>query len=307
MTTFELARQYMYRCARPVDLARWQYHFEGGSRENVLNALRFYQNEDGGFGHGLEADNFNPASSPITTLTAADLLEEIGFRDSDHPIIQGMLRYLASGDSFDAEHNQWMNTIPSNNDYPHACWWSYDGKDEFRYNPTAGLAAFILRYAKEDSELYRKGLQIAREALTWFLDGQGRNERHVVGVFVPLYQVLKEQQLRLADLNRLAEELKTQVQGSLTQETEKWPVEYATKPSAFRITPDSMFYEANRELALYECRFIRETQQEDGSWPITWQWWNDYKEYTVAKAWWRGVFCIENMLYLKAHGQLEEA
>ncbi|MBE5802775.1 MAG: hypothetical protein E7319_10905 [Clostridiales bacterium] len=307
MTTFEKARQYVYRCARPVELARWQYHFEGGSKENVLLALSFYQNEDGGFGHGLEADSLNPASSPITTLTAADILDEIGFTDASHPIIQGMLRYLDSGDSFDTQHNQWLNTIPSNNDYPHACWWEYDAKDESRYNPTAGLAAFILRYADPASALYRKGLQISKEAVAWFLAGNGNSERHVVGCFVPLYHALKYLNIPNIDMDCLAAELQTQVHQSITQDTSKWAVEYATKPSAFRITPDSMFYEANAEVAQYECQFIQETQQADGSWPITWQWWNDYKEYTTSTVWWRAVFCIENMLYLKAYGQLENA
>ena len=41
MTTLKRAQAYVYRHARPIDLARWQYHFEGGSRENVLHALRF--------------------------------------------------------------------------------------------------------------------------------------------------------------------------------------------------------------------------------------------------------------------------
>ncbi len=305
MNTFEKARAYVYRHARPVDLARWQYHFEGGRRENVLHALTFYQNADGGFGHGLEADNLNPASTPITTLTAADILDEIGFADADHPIIQGILRYLDSGDSFDAAHDQWMNTIPSNNDYPHACWWSYDGKDDFRYNPTAGLAAFVLRYADRESALYHKCLRIAKEAVRWLLSGEGKCERHVVGLFLPLYQAIADTGLEGFPMGELATTLRAQVQGCLTQETDKWMVEYITKPSAFHIVPGSMFYEDNAALALYECDFIRETQELDGSWPITWQWWNDYKEYTLCAAWWRAVFCIENMLYLKGHGQLE--
>lgn len=303
MTTMEKARQYVYRHARPVELARWQYHFEGGSRENVLHALAFYQNEDGGFGHALEADNWNPASTPISTLTAADILEEIGFADADHPIIQGMLRYLESDSSFDAAANQWLNTIPSNNDHPHACWWGCDGKDELRYNPTAGLAAFILQYAQPGSPVYAKGLQIAKEATEWFLAGEGKGERHVVGCFVPLYAALRKKQLLPEWHEQMAAELRKQVQASLTQDSAKWPVEYATKPSAFRIVPGSLFFEDNRELAVYECRYIQDTQQEDGSWPITWQWWNDYKEYTVATAWWRAVFCIENLLYLRGHGE----
>lgn len=303
MTTFERARSYVYRHARPVELARWQYHFEGGSREDVLKALAFYQNEDGGFGHGLEADNLNPASSPITTLTAAEILSEIGWQDAAHPLVQGMLRYLSGGDSFDAAHNQWQNTIPSNNDHPHACWWSYDGKDEFRYNPTAGLTAFLLRFAPQDSALWQKAVQLAGEAVRWFLSGEGKGERHVVGCFVPLYHALKEQALPGFDTDALEAELQKQVTASLSPDVSKWPVEYATKPSAFGMVPGSLFYPANRELAERECEYIRQTQQEDGSWPITWQWWNDYKEYTLSAAWWRAAFCIENMLYLKGFGE----
>ena len=50
MGTFERAEAFVYRFARPLDLARWQYHFEGGSSGAVLKALACYQNEDGGFG-----------------------------------------------------------------------------------------------------------------------------------------------------------------------------------------------------------------------------------------------------------------
>lgn len=51
--TFDKARKYMYRNARPLDLARFQYHFESGSKEAVMNVLSYYQNEDGGFGHNI--------------------------------------------------------------------------------------------------------------------------------------------------------------------------------------------------------------------------------------------------------------
>jgi hypothetical protein len=57
MTTFEQARAFIYKNARPLDLTRWQYHFENGSREAVLNVLSYYQNTDGGFGHALKADS----------------------------------------------------------------------------------------------------------------------------------------------------------------------------------------------------------------------------------------------------------
>ena len=58
----EKAREFIYRNARPLDYARWRYLFEDGKREDVLRILAAYQNEDGGFGHGLEADCLNPDS-----------------------------------------------------------------------------------------------------------------------------------------------------------------------------------------------------------------------------------------------------
>ena len=42
---YELARN-CYRNARPLDMARWKYMLENGSKEDVLNALIAYQNED---------------------------------------------------------------------------------------------------------------------------------------------------------------------------------------------------------------------------------------------------------------------
>ena len=56
--------------ARPVDLAVFEYFFEGKENKNVVEELRKYQNEDGGFGRGLEADCWNPNSSPIATNDA---------------------------------------------------------------------------------------------------------------------------------------------------------------------------------------------------------------------------------------------
>lgn len=301
-TTFEKARRFIYRNARPIELARWQYHFEGGSQENVLHALRFYQNEDGGFGHGLEADSLNPESSPITTWNAAVILEEIGWKDASHPIVTGILRYLDSGVHFDEAHQQWLNCIPSNNDHPHAIWWSYDGNDAFQYNPTAALAGFILRYAAADTPLYHKACQIAKAAVAWFEAQEPLGEQHVTGCMVLLYRQMKAANLQLVDMDALAQRLKAQVSHCICKETERWYHEYVCKPVNFSITPDSEFYAGNGELARFQCQFIRETQLQDGSFVVPWTWYNDYKEFELSANWWRSVIILENMLYLRGFG-----
>lgn len=75
---------WVYRNARPLDLARWKYHFEDGDLPAVLEALAAYQNEDGGFGHALEPDAWNPHSSPIQTATAVERLLEVHLQDNSH-------------------------------------------------------------------------------------------------------------------------------------------------------------------------------------------------------------------------------
>lgn len=89
---FELTKNWIYRNARHLDLARWRYHVEGGCKTEVLNALFAYQNSDGGFGHALEVDSWNPNSTPIQTAEAIKILQEIDFTDPKNPLIQGILK-----------------------------------------------------------------------------------------------------------------------------------------------------------------------------------------------------------------------
>jgi len=85
--TFEEIRAWIYRNARPIDLAEWQYEFESGSKDAVVSALLCYQNEDGGFGNALEPDNWNPNSTPIATGYAISKLNTVNFTDLTNTII----------------------------------------------------------------------------------------------------------------------------------------------------------------------------------------------------------------------------
>ena len=80
-------RTWIYRNARPLELALWQFDFENGSPERVADMLRFYQNEDGGFGNGVEPDSWNPESSPYATMIAAGMLRGIGLAEQGQPIL----------------------------------------------------------------------------------------------------------------------------------------------------------------------------------------------------------------------------
>lgn len=305
---FKAAEGFILRNARPLDMAMWNYLFYGGSREDFLAALAAYQNPDGGFGWGLECDSLNPNSAPIQTLTACGALNEIGFDESDHPIIQGILRYLDSGADFDAQSGQWLTSVPTNNDYPHAIWWSFnpDSKPEenpLPYNPTAGLAGFALRFADKDSSLYRKAEQIARSAIDFITSGKFPPETHVTGSFAMLYEYLSAANAKQFDLDKLKETLISRADAEICGDSSRWATEYVPKPSNYIQSRDSLFYPGREALCAEECELIRRSQQPDGSFPVTWQWCTDYQEFALAANWWRARFNIVNMRFLAAFGE----
>lgn len=305
MTAFEKVRQFIYRNARPLDLARFQYHFEGGSKEAVLTTLAAYQNKDGGFGHALEPDAWNPNSAPIQIWTATEILREIDFTDGNHPIIRGILRYLAGGQDF--EGHFWYNTVRSNNDYPHAPWWHTESDSTCHndYNPTACLAGFIIRYADKNSDLYQLGCRIAKEAFDSYFAQDLLGDMHTAGCYIRLLQYCEEAGVdNVIDLATLRERLKVQVKHSITSNTAEWETSYICKPSQFLGSRDSIFYADNKDIAEYECDFIMRTQQPDGAWSIPWGW-NDYpEEWAISKNWWKGNGALLNLLYLKGMGRL---
>ena len=301
---FQRAKEFIYKNARPLDLARWHYHFENGSKEAVLKALAFYQNEDGGFGHGLEPDAWNPNSSPLQTWAATEILREINFTDSSHWLIQGILDFVGSGEHFNGKH--WANIIPSNNNYPHAPWWhASDRKWHDDYNPTACLAGFIIRSSGQNSELYALGCRIAQEAVEAYRAYGLLDNMHTDSCYIRLQQYLEEAQASdIVDLDALWARLIEQVAYSITKDTSRWGSAYVCKPSQFFNTPESIFYPRNKEFADFECEFIAQTQLEDGSWNITWQWGAYPEEWAIAKNWWKAHAIINNMLYLQGFGLL---
>ncbi len=296
--TFKSAREFIYRNARPLDLALWQYHFEKENNEAVIKALSYYQNDDGGFAHGLEPDSLNPYSSPIQTWVATEIINEIELDDAKHPMIKKILAYLASKQDF--ENNFWLNTVKTNNDFPHAPWWHYKESESIDYNPTACLAGFIIYYVDKNSELYHLGVKIAHQAIAHFHSVKTINEMHTIANYVSLLKYIeKANVISEFDIDSLKIQLRKQVTSLITKDTNTWKSSYVCKPSRFIDGKSSIFYQDNKELADYECRFIIQSQLADGSYEVPWHWQSYQKEWLISENWWKSDIIIKNMLYLK--------
>lgn len=147
----------VYRSSRPLEFTMWKTLFEFGNIEDFLSVVSAYQNDDGGFGHNIEANLWNPNSSPEITSYTLSQIERAGcvFLDKNHSIVKGVLKYLASEEYL--TDTGWICGIPSNLDYSHAPWFGYDPHNEI-VRILDPLVNFILKYADSDSDIFQKAV-----------------------------------------------------------------------------------------------------------------------------------------------------
>ncbi|MCL2084397.1 MAG: hypothetical protein FWH06_03955, partial [Oscillospiraceae bacterium] len=273
---FDEIRLWIYRNARQIDLALWQYEFENGGAEAVLSALSYYQNEDGGFGNALEPDCWNPESSPYTTLYAAGKLREIGFADKAHPVFQGIMSFLESGAH--SHENGWLFSIPSNGGWPRAPWWTYDpsANECESIGVSADIAGFALLFADEGSELYSRAFTVAQK-LAARLSAPGNLGDTGVSGYCALFDAAER--LGLADkLGFDLNALSGLVNRKIERDVSKWAY-YGYRPSSFIRSPDSRFYAGNEDIVQKELDYLIDTRPDGGVWGITWSWFENDEKY----------------------------
>ncbi len=302
MSVFTNASRFIYKNARPLDYARFRYLFEQGDKQEVIRCLSAYQNNDGGFGSALEPDCHNPNSTPMQTWVATRIIEEIGLSDPEHPLISGIVRYLCSGDEFDGHRWHGLNTVSSNNDYPHAPWWTCTSPEEISYNPTASLAGFLLTHSEPDSEGYVLAERLVTEAYSSFANrctlDRMHEQMHELSCFVELYDYLMQcENTGIVNMEQFRERLSKQIGSVLTYDTSKWRTEYVCKPSQFVRSRRSDFYDMCTDLCEYECNFITDTQNADGTWDATWSWDAYPEQWHISKHWWLSDIIIRNLVF----------
>ncbi|EKQ56050.1 MULTISPECIES: hypothetical protein [unclassified Clostridium] len=299
--TFLEVRNWIYRNAREIELSLWRYYFENGKKEDVLCALSAYQNEDGGFGHALEADNWNPNSSPYTTLFAINILKDIEYTDLEHPIYKGIMNYLNSQKDF-AEYG-WRFTILTNDDYPHAPWWNFS-EEANRLESiglTAELCAFVLRHGDKDSMLYKNVTEIANILIERMMNDNSFGDMGIGG-FIVLVDTIKILELREYNYDSLQNRLNDLVKNSIEHDVSKWKV-YGVRPSNYITHPCSIFYKENEMIVHKELEYLIETKPKNDVWGITWTWFENtdkyYKEFAISENWWKAYKAIEKLRFLK--------
>jgi hypothetical protein len=306
-STYREIRSWVYKNARQIELSIWNYLFESGSKDAVISALEIYQNEDGGFGNALEADNWNPDSSPYTTLCAVNILKLIDFKDTRHPVMKGIFQFLESGKHL--TDKGWLFNIPSNNNYAHAPWWSYsvEANETESTGVTLGLSCFILQFYNNQSDLYQKAIAFITNLISQ-IESKSNFGDMGIGGYVALLDTIKECGLQsIFDYNHLLHTVGTLVHHSIEQDTSKW-VYYGVRPSNYILSPDGLFYKENEAIVQAELDYLIDTRPDHNVWGITWTWFENNekypKEFAISENWWKSSKAIEKLLFLRNFGRL---
>jgi len=125
---------YVFKEGRLIDRGIAEHFFLKKNSEKVVKALRAYQNEDGGFGNGIELDLLCPDSSPIGMETALYTLWLLDYKDND--LLKSMFEWLMM--NLD-ENFELVHPVEAIRKYPHGEWWE---------NPDRGRVYSIVTYFK---------------------------------------------------------------------------------------------------------------------------------------------------------------
>lgn len=304
---YDRIKTWVYRNGRDIELSLWKYYFENGSKEDVISALSFYQNEDGGFGNGLEPDNWNPNSTPYTTLYAISILKDIEFVDLNHPIYKGILSYLYSEQ--DLMDYGWRFCVPTNDNFPHAPWWSFHEEANLSESigVTTGLSVFLIKYSDKSSTLYQKTTALVKKSLDDLLASNNFGDMGIGG-YVVLLDAMKEFNFDEYDYTSLQLRLNELVKNSIENDVSKWEY-YGKRPSDYIKTPQSIYYNENKDILEKELKYLTDTLPQHDVWGITWSWFENNskyaKEFAISENWWKAHKAIEKMRFLRSFGYIE--
>ncbi len=286
-------KSYLQQNARKLDICLYEYLFEGAEPGSLIEELATYQNEDGGFGHALDADLRLPHSSVLATTIALQYLSHVD-TDSSHTLISGAIRYFK--DTYDTARNRWLNIPQEADKYPRAPWWNYKSttKSSEWGNPSAEVLGYLLKYAPDPKV---KLIQVLTERALQRLQEIEHPEPHEIKCFIRLYESADSSLQKI--LHKL---LAKQIKSVVKTNPDEWQG-YSPTPLTFVTSPNSPFADLfNESLLLENLQFIQKQIVDGNHWEPTWQWDQFEDEWAKAKLEWSGKLTVENLLLLKSFG-----
>ena len=286
---FAAGDRFLLNDARLLERRLFASCFLGQPATGVVDALRGYQNTDGGFGHALEPDTRCPASLPIYVETAFQALATAG--TVDHDMVTRACDFLART----AEQAGAGGAVPLAFDviesFPRAAHWG-----EWTYqpalNPTAGLTGL----------LYQLGIdhpwRAAGTAYCWqqLESGGLPDDAHALKETLVFLEHVPDRDRADRHAAALAENLAGIPMIHLDPDATGYglsPLDLAPLATSRWRT---LFTDAQIDAHLDR---LQKKQQDDGGWPIAWD-----PPSEAARCEWRGVVTLGALRTLTSYGRL---
>jgi len=287
---------------RKLEKSLFDFYFSGGNKAGVIQALKSFQNEDGGFGRGLEPDFRMPFSSPMATSIGLRIIAGVNADREAEEEIKRAVQYLEN--SYSPNRNGWFAVNPAVNDFPHTPWWHFvEGEkmtviDHFWGNPSAELAGYLFRYREFVQSLDVQGL-IAK-AVDNLKAREKFESEHELYCYVRFYRELTPE-VREDIRERLAEGIARLVE----YRPEKWR-EYTPMPLDFVPSPAHGRFGLEKARIDENLDFLVDLLEEGGY--ISPPWGDSFYagEFRAAVPEWEGVLTLEALKKLKDYNRLEK-
>ncbi|ADU28724.1 hypothetical protein [Evansella cellulosilytica] len=292
---YALAVHYIHHYARPIDRALFEYHFNSGSSLEVMQQLQFYQNEDGGVGHGLEPDIRSKFSSPIVSTVALQYAREVK-ASWEHPFIQSVMKYFT--DTY-YSFETWPLKLSHMNEFPHADWWKHsEDVTSFQANPGVEIVGYYHAYPQAIPEQL---FHIFQESVFQHLDNQHKTpEYHEVLCYLRLVEEMPD-----PGKTMIVEYLRDSIRDIATLDHTQWGG-YCAKPLSLAPSPNAAMFNALEDVIQKNLDYEINNQKEDGSWEPFWEW-GQYKDEweTRVKQEWKGYLTVQMLKTLKNYERIE--
>ncbi|MEN8173899.1 MAG: hypothetical protein ABFS03_13595 [Chloroflexota bacterium] len=276
----------------------FEVHFFNGSLEDVFNNLSKYQNDDGGFGNGLEPDFLLPDSSPMATTIAFQILDQLGENNTE--IVDPAIKYFEN--TFDRSRSGWWTVPAQVNHHPHAPWWHYDTREKCTVidkswgNPSSEIISILYQYRGKLQVIDIEPL--IEHAVSYLNKKEAYKSEHEIYCYLRMYKKLpgKYQKQMKGSISKAIKEL-------ICLDSSQWG-SYVPKPLDFVQSKGDPFFAEIEAYAEMNCDYLVDTIQE-GIWYPTWSW-NQYEEqWEKSKVNWAAVLTINNFRILSAFDRIE--
>ena len=298
---FQRAIEFVKDQGRDLDRALLAHHIEAGSADDVLAALASFQNDDGGFGHGLEPDLRTPASSVIATTVAFQNFRSLRV-PADHPMVRRGIEYLL--ETYDVSRQVWPIIPPEVEDAPHAPWWDYAGSEAgfggFLVNPRVEIVGYLHDYCGiVPTDLLDTLTTAVFEHLESLPD---EVEMHDTICFVSLAETAS---LPQPYRDRIWAKLAKAAKHGVARKPEEL-AGYVLRPLYLASSPDSPLAAELADEVAMNLDFEIEQQGEDGAWSPSFSWGDQHPEaWEIAKREWQARMTLKNLRVLRDFGRIE--